>query len=64
MAGRNFNTLLMGQINDALNDKSVEGTKRLYTLLLGLDRTNRPNTKGDTPLEEINQAARNAYYGR
>lgn len=62
--GRNFNQLLMGQITDALNDKSVEGTKRLYTLLLGLDRTNRPNTKGDTPLEEIGQAARSAYTGR
>lgn len=62
--GRNFNNLLMGQINDALSDKSVEGTKRLYTLLLGLDRTNRPNTKGDTPLENIGQAARTAYYGQ
>lgn len=62
--GRNFNNLLMGQINDALTDKSVEGTKRLYTLLLGLDRTNRPNTKGDTPLENIGQAARSAYAGQ
>lgn len=62
--GRNFNQLLMGQVTDALNDKSPEGTKRLYTLLLGLDRTNRPNTKGDTPLEEIGQAARASFYGR
>lgn len=62
--GRNFNQLLMGQINDALTDKTVEGTKRLYTLLLGLDRTNRPNTKGDTPLENIGQAARSAYAGQ
>lgn len=64
MVSRNFNSMLMGQVTDALNDKSPEGTKRLYTLLLGLDRTNRPNTKGDTPLEEIGQAARSAYYGQ
>jgi len=64
MVGRNFNNLLMGQITDALNDKTPEGTKRLYTLLLGLDRSNKPNTKGDTPLENIIQAARSSYYGQ
>lgn len=60
---RNFNNILMSQITDALSDRSAEGTKRLYTLLLGLDRTNRPNTKGDTPGENIVQGAR-SYYGQ
>lgn len=64
MVARNFNSMLMTQINDAMNDKTPEGTKRLYTLLLGLDRTNRPNTRGNTPMEEIGQAARAAYYGQ
>lgn len=61
---RNFNSMLMGQINEAMSDRSPEGTKRLYTLLLGLDRTNRPNTKNETPLEEIGQAARSSFYGQ
>jgi len=62
--GRSLNNMLMTQINEAMNDRSPEGTKRLYTLLLGLDRTNKPNTKGDTPLENIIQAARSSYYGQ
>lgn len=61
---RNFNSMLMSQINEAMSDKTPEGTKRLYTLLLGLDRTNRPNTRGFTPMEEVGQAARASYYGQ
>lgn len=61
--GRNFNSILMEQINTALQDKSPEGTKRLYTLMLGLDRTNKPNAKGDTPLENIGQGYSRAAYG-
>lgn len=62
--GRNFNSILMDQINTALQDKSPEGTKRLYTLMLGLDRTNKPNAKGDTPLENVTQAYSRAAYGQ
>lgn len=56
MQGAQFNQSLMTQVQDAMSDKSPEGIKRLYTLGLLLDRTNRPNAKDNTPLENIMQA--------
>lgn len=62
--GRNINNVVSEQLMNALQDKTPEGTRRLYTLMLGLGKFNHPNTKGDTALEEMGQTFSRAAYGQ